>query len=197
MQTTIACAVAIQSKYKRTRTSQTASRERQRSGRPIPLRDVQKKAYFNRLAKKLNQLNIDDPVRIKNKVWDRLGQVTALCDQPISYKVQLDNGRILKRNRKFLRKGAVGEQNDVNVGRRVASKVNGDRDFEIVSNRSEHLENNMQRHTSEMHSTNTNENTVTSRQHPTSNENVGINIMPRRSTREFRPPAYLKDYVRS
>ena len=67
-------------------------------------RQKKQKQYFDQGARALQKLHVGDNVRIwQDGTWNP-AQVTGLSEQPRSYVVQMPEGQVYRRNRKFLRK---------------------------------------------------------------------------------------------
>jgi len=69
-------------------------------------------SFYNKNTKQLSQLKVNDKVLFKikpNSTWSN-GKIIEVCDQPRSYRIEADNGRIYKRNRKFIIKTALKTQ---------------------------------------------------------------------------------------
>lgn len=69
----------------------------------VERRKLSVQKYYDRNAKPLSQLNVNDQVLFKktqDSPWFH-GKIKALGDTPRSYLVQDENGRLFKRNRKF------------------------------------------------------------------------------------------------
>ena len=64
---------------------------------------INKNSQPTKVGKALSPLNIGDHVRIHDgKTWSRQGTVQNICEQPRSYQVVMENGRIIRRNRRHL-----------------------------------------------------------------------------------------------
>jgi len=63
------------------------------------------KKYYNQQCKNLPELKVGDTVRLRQKTyprkfWDKNGTVVAKLQEPRSYKVEADTGKVYRRNRR-------------------------------------------------------------------------------------------------
>lgn len=75
---------------------------------------TRRKQYYNRMTKDLPEISIGTRVRIQDaitKLWDREGVILDIGKYR-DYKIRLPSGRILTRNRKFLKKKECSERED-------------------------------------------------------------------------------------
>nr|XP_054767488.1 uncharacterized protein K02A2.6-like [Lytechinus pictus] len=144
--------------------------------------NVQRQAkYYNRNAKDLPQLQIGDIVRIrprkKNTVWEKAKVVEQVDER--SYLVETEDGVRRRRNRRHLRTSREEFQDKT----------------DSMSYQSYPAFTNVPHDASK-------DTYVNASTEPHVNDNVSVNNTPqpanivRRSVRNKRPPAYLKDYVR-
>ena len=79
------------------------------SGKALRKKDDKQKQYYDRGARVLKPLNLEDTVRVrreraeKSSLWCERGQVLNQV-APNSYNVLLENGQVLRRNRRDLLK---------------------------------------------------------------------------------------------
>ena len=67
------------------------------------------KRYYNQQCKNLPELNVGDTVRLRQKTyprkfWDKKGTVVAKLQEPRSYKVEAETGKVYRRNRRDILK---------------------------------------------------------------------------------------------
>ncbi|CAI6364864.1 unnamed protein product [Macrosiphum euphorbiae] len=70
-------------------------------------------SHYNKNTKQLSQLKQNDKILFKikpNSTWSN-GKIVEVCAQPRSYRVEADNGKIYRRNRKFIIKSALKSEN--------------------------------------------------------------------------------------
>ena len=137
---------------------------------------IKQKYYHDRKAKNQSELNKGDIVRIRNdKNWERAGVVIEHAERPRSYKVKMENDKILDRNRNHLLKG--GEYNPIEI------------DCELVN-----VENNTNQSNEVVINEKVNETNLTNTHQDVRHENN--NMYCTRSGRQSKPPAYLADFVK-
>ena len=67
------------------------------------------KNYYNQQCKNLPELKVGDTVRLRQKTfprkfWDKKGTVAAKLQEPRSYKVEAETGKVYRRNRRDILK---------------------------------------------------------------------------------------------
>ena len=67
------------------------------------------KKYYNQQCKNLPELKVGDTVRLRQKTyprkfWDKKGTVVAKLQEPRSYKVEAETGKVYRRNRRDILK---------------------------------------------------------------------------------------------
>ena len=67
---------------------------------------LETKKFFDRHSNKLPALQVGNKVRVQHPVskrWDKNAEIVAVHDNLRSYEIKFDNGKISRRNRRFLR----------------------------------------------------------------------------------------------
>lgn len=137
------------------------------------------KYYHDRKAREQPELSEGDIIRIRNdKNWERAGVVVDKADRPRSYKVKMENGNVLERNRNHLLKG--GEYIVIDDDETVVDQSNNHNESENVVKQEQVINENA-----------SNEKVVNLENNVNQNS-----LYCTRSGRQTRPPAYLKDFVK-
>ena len=94
-----------------------------KADRKADLLRQQAKDRYDSSSKELKKLRIGDVVRVQHAVtkkWDLIGQVVGVHDRGRSYYVKTETGRLLRRNRRFLklcRQDIVQEDTTTNINK--------------------------------------------------------------------------------
>lgn len=70
-------------------------------------RQRKQKFYYDRTARDLNPLNVNDNVFVRKVLKKELepATITKICNRPRSYEIKLNNGNLIERNRRHIYKG--------------------------------------------------------------------------------------------